>query len=137
MNRMLFILTVTTLLYGCVSMNVKKVSDLKGNEEICIVDAPSVRQAFRDAYERRIIENGYQTRIITDKNDPSCELTTTYFATYGVHWGLFLATAKLKVFRGAKLVGEASYHAPWASPAKHGRVEPKIGSMVNELLPKR
>ena len=136
MKSFLFVVTVTTLLYGCVSMNVNKVDDLRGNEEICIVDAPSVRQAFRDAYERRIIEKGYQTRIITNINDPSCELTTTYFATYGSHWGLFLATADLKVFRGAKLVGEAWYHAPWASPAKHGRVEPKIGSMVNALLPK-
>ena len=135
MKRVLFILAATAMFFGCVTMNAKKVSDLKGNEEICIVDTSSVRPSFRDAYERRIRANGYQTRIITDKNNPSCELTTTYYATYGTHWGLFLATAELRVFRGDKVVGAASYNAPWASPAKHGRVEPKIGSMVNELFP--
>ena len=121
---------------SCTSLQVSEVNALKGSEEVCIVDNKYVKPDFRDAYERRINANGYKTKIIPARKDSSCELVSTYSATYGQHWGVYLKTAVLKVYRSEKLAGEAKYKAPYASPGKHGRVENKIESMVNQLLPK-
>lgn len=120
---------------GCTSLKVSQVQGLKGNEEICVVENANTRPAFRDAYLRRIRANGYRARAVKDRNDTGCELTSTYTATYGHHWGVYLKTSVLRIFRGDKVVGEANYRAPRASPEKHGRVEDKIGDMVNQLLP--
>jgi hypothetical protein len=117
---------------GCISLNTTKVTNI-ASKEICIVDNPEVWQDFRDAYERRIQAKGYKTQIV--KEAAACQVTTTYAATYGVHWGLFLATAELKVFNGDVQIGQASYKAPWGSPLKHGSFENKIESMVDQLLP--
>jgi len=125
-------LGMSIILIGCVSIDVKRASTLD-SKEICIVDNPNVRQDFRDAYERRIQTKGYKTKITNEAS--TCQITTTYTATYGNHWGLYLATSELKIFNRGKLIGQANYKAPYASPEKHGRVENKIESMVIQLLP--
>jgi hypothetical protein len=117
---------------GCISLKATKVTNI-GSKEICIVDNPAVWQDFRDAYARRIQAKGYKTQIIKDAG--ACQVTTTYAATYGVHWGLFLATAELKIFNGDVQIGQASYKAPWGSPLKHGSFENKVETMVDQLLP--
>ncbi len=132
--KILLPLIFFVVLSGCVSSNVKNVKGLTGNEEICIVENKAVRHDFLKAYQRQINQKGYKTQIIEPTESSTCVYTTTYSATYGFHWGMYLATAKLKVFNGADLVGKATYQAPFASPAKHGRVEGKINILVDELL---
>lgn len=116
-------------------MNVEKATGLGGVKTICIVNNSKVKQAFRDAYERQIQAKGFQTKIIAKNNDSSCKITSVYTARYGIHWGVYLKTANLKILKGDNVIGQASYRAPFASPEKHGRVEGKIKSMVDELLP--
>lgn len=132
MKSVLLSLSLSIVLTGCVSLDVTKATTLSG-KEICIIDNPNVRQDFRDAYERRIHEKGYKTQIINEAS--ACQITSTYTATYGNHWGPYLATSELKIFNGRVLIGQARYKAPYASPEKHGRVENKIESMVDQLLP--
>ena len=125
-------LGVSIFLTGCVSLDATKAVYIDG-KEICIIENPDVRPAFLTAYERRLQEKGYKTQIIKDAL--ACQTTSTYTATYGEHWGVYLARAELKIFNNGTLIGQARYRAPHASPEKHGRVESKIESMVELLLP--
>lgn len=127
-----YIAILVLALTGCVSVDVTKATRISG-KEICIVDNPSVRRDFRDAYERQIQAKGYTTKIINDVS--ACQVTSTYVATYGWHWGTYLATAELKVFNGGVEIGRAGYKAPYASPEKHGKVEEKIEALLAQLLP--
>lgn len=110
----------------------KLVAGLAG-QEICIVDNPAVQQDFRDAYQRRIEAKGYTTRIVQAIGD--CPIATTYSASYGQHWGVYLAVSYLQVFRDGAEIGNVRYKVSYANPTKHGRVEDKIGEMVEKLLP--
>ncbi|HEY4653773.1 MAG TPA: hypothetical protein VIH22_04640 [Cyclobacteriaceae bacterium] len=104
-----------------------------GSEEICIVDNPNDRQAFRDAYERTIRAKGYKPRVVIDAK--ACQVTTTYSSRLGYDgWGAYLADADLQVFNGDKLTGQAKYHAP-PGLASHGSVEGKITALVDQMLP--
>ncbi|MBI3897147.1 MAG: hypothetical protein HY308_02490 [Gammaproteobacteria bacterium] len=132
MKNTLLSFCLSIILIGCVSIDATKAVGLSG-KEICIIDNPNVRQDLRGAYERRIQAKGYKTQII--KEASACPITSTYTATYGNHWGLYLATSELKIFNGGALIGQVRYKAPYASPEKHGRVENKIESMVDQLLP--
>jgi hypothetical protein len=125
-------LCLSFFLIGCVSLDATKAVNIN-DKEICIIKNHIVRQSFLDAYERRIQEKGYKTKIINDASD--CRTTSTYAATYGEHLGVYLSTAELKIFSSGTLIGQARYRAPRASPEKHGRVEGKIESMVEQLLP--
>src|SRR4051812_8028553 len=79
---------------GCVSVETTKAVNIL-SKEICIVDNPHVRLDFRDAYERRIQAKGYTTKIVKDA--AACRTISTYTATYGFHWGTYLATSELKI----------------------------------------
>jgi hypothetical protein len=119
-------------LSGCVSTQVIKATGLS-DKTLCIVDNPAVRVDFRDAYERQVQAKGYQTKIVP--TNAACPTTSTYQASYGFHWGMYLASAQLTVYSNGKEVGKAIYKAPYADPAKHGRVEGKIETLVAQLLP--
>ena len=119
-------------LAGCVSTHITKATGIS-DKNICIIDNPEVPVDFRAAFERQIRAKGYQTRII--RSDETCATTTTYEASYGFHWGVYLAAARLKVFSNGREVGQAVYRAPRADMTKHGRVEGKIEALVSQLLP--
>lgn len=132
MDHKYLLAIVPIVLAGCVSTSVTQAPKLS-SREICIVNNPGVRVAFRDAYERQIAAKGYATRIV--EMPSACTVVSTYAATYGNHWGVYLATATLTISENGKEVGRAKYKAPYASPEKHGRVEGKIEALVSELLP--
>jgi len=132
---MKFILATACLIFpltACTSLHTTKAEHL-ADKVVCIVNNPSVETVFRDAYERQIRAKGYDTKIIA--KGEACSTTSTYEATYGFHWGVYLASAELKIFYQGVEVGKSIYHAPYVSPAKHGRVEGKIEKMIDELLP--
>ena len=132
MNLRLLAVFLAVAVCACTSLSATKATNLAG-KEICIVDNPSVRQVFRQAYENQIRAKGYDTKVVADK--VACPLTTTYEASYGFHWGVYLSSADLKLFNQGTEVGSATYKAPFASPEKHGRVEDKIAAMVAKMLP--
>ena len=132
MKLFLAVVALVLPLAGCISTKVTKATSIP-DKTICIVDNPAVRTDFRDAYERQLRAKGYETKIV-DAN-ATCPVTSTYTANYGFHWGVYLATARLTISSNGKQIGEANYHAPYGSPAKHGRVEGKIETLVTQLLP--
>jgi hypothetical protein len=132
MKHTLLVAAIALPLTACVSSQVMKATRLP-DRTICIVNNPEVNGDFRDAYVRQVRAKGYETKIV-DAID-ACPTTSTYQASYGVHWGLYLASAQLTIYGDGKEIGRATYNAPFASPLKHGRVEGKIETMVAELLP--
>ena len=132
MKPILAVAALVLSLAGCVSTQVTKATSIP-DKTLCIVDNPNVRVAFRDAYERQVRAKGYETKIVN--SDATCPTTSTYTASYGFHWGVYLASARLTINSNGKQIGEANYHAPYASPEKHGHVEGKIEALVKELLP--
>jgi hypothetical protein len=134
MKRNLLVLVAISLVVvaGCTKVHIVKVTQI-GDDLICIVDNPSERQAFRDAYERTIQAKGYKTRVVSDIK--ACQVSTTYTSRIGYSgWGPYLSDVDLKVFSGDKLVGSAIYHAPNA-PTSNGRFENKIDALVDQMLP--
>jgi len=125
-------LVVPLLLSACVSLTATKATSIAGNQ-ICIIDNPEMNNDFRVAYENQLHSKGYATKIITDS--AMCVITSTYKAAYGFHWGMYLASAEIKIFSKGTEIGNAVYRAPFASPAKHGRVEGKIEAMIAKMLP--
>lgn len=138
MNRnLLAVILVSAVVSGCVSQKVNQVKNI-GNEEICIIKNPQVRSAFVNAYIEALKNNNYAVSLKNDESEAkNCVITSTYTAVYKFHWGQYLSTAELKVFEKGTLIGQAKYKAPFASPAKHGRIAPKIAALSNELFPKR
>ncbi|MES9905152.1 MAG: Sbal_3080 family lipoprotein [Sedimenticola sp.] len=132
--KYLILVSLVVILSGCTSLDVTSAKNIDGNE-ICVINNVSVKKDFTDAYIRQINENGYKSRLIDESEKNGCIITSTYAATYGFHWGVYLKTAELNVFNKNELLGKASYKAPYASPEKHGRVENKIDAMVDKLLP--
>lgn len=134
MNRIILIGTVVLVLTACVSQTVQKVVGITTNDEICIIDNPAVRLDFLTAYKSSIESRGYQVSVV-NSTDNECSVTSTYTANYGMHWGMYLARADLKIFKNGELVGRAQYKAPRADPNKHGRVAGKIDKLLVALLP--
>jgi hypothetical protein len=132
MKTRLLLATLVLPLSGCISTQVIK-APVIADKTICIIDNPSTRTAFRDAYERQVRAKGYETKIVAPGT--ACATTSTYEADYGFHWGLYLSHAQITIYSNEKEVGKATYKAPYFDMNKHGAVEPKIGALVEQLLP--
>lgn len=130
--RIFVFLCIFMGLAGCVSQSINKVSGISKGEEICVVRNPAVSQDFFDAYSNTLRNVGLVPRPVESAG--TCDLYTTYSAQFGMHWGLYLARARLEVFKDGESIGSATYKAPRADPTKHGKVEGKIQKLVDDLF---
>jgi hypothetical protein len=119
---------------GCVSQHVSKAVGVSSGDTICVVTNPSVRQAFHDAYILSLEKHGFKTRSVDPSETNICPFTSEYTARYGMHWGLYLAVADLKIIQDGVLIGRAQYRAPRADMTKHGRVQGKVDGLVKEMF---
>ena len=71
-------------LTGCVSLTVDKAVGLTPEDEICIIDNPSVRKDFVSAYQASFEKLGYKASI-QKLDDGTCLVTSMYSASYGMH----------------------------------------------------
>lgn len=122
------------LLSGCVSQSATLATGVDKGERICVVRNMAVSTDFRVAYMETLENVGLQP-IAVDTPE-GCSLSTRYVAHFGFHWGLYLARAKLEVFREDKLIAEATYKAPRMDPSKHGRVKGKVQKLVDQMFAK-
>lgn len=122
------------LVSSCTSLKTNRVANIN-NAEICVINNLNIKSDFTAAYVRQIINNGYKARLVNEAEASDCLITSTYTAKFGFHWGVYLAIANFKVFKNGELIGDANYRAPRMDVTKHGRVEGKIDTIVNELLP--
>lgn len=125
-------IVLSLLMTGCVSHSVNKVSGVALGSEICVVRNLGVSLDFFNAYRSTLEKAGYKTKEIATAGE--CPLYTTYTAEFGYHWGLYLSSANLNLYKDEVSVGSATYKVPWADPSKHGRVKGKIQKLVNEMF---
>lgn len=130
-------LFVALAVVGCTTTNVRPVES-KSGDTVCVVHNQAVKIDFLQIYTAQLSANGYQPKVIASRSDAQgCTYLSTYFATWGMHWGPYLAHAKIDVYRDDVNVGTALYKAPYASPAKHIHSAPKIQELVDQLFPKQ
>ncbi len=139
MKKIIVIFTIL-LTAGCAApiQSVQPVSEVQRGTELCIIENPDVRDSFITIYETALLDKGVNVKILSPnakKND--CKLTSTYTAKWRWDLALYMAYAKISVYRDDWLFGEALYDA-MASGGNFGKfidAEEKIKEMVMQLFP--
>jgi hypothetical protein len=106
--------------------------------EICVVENPSARVSFLDAYKDALAKRNLTVRMLPPGTAVgACPLTTTYAATWRWDLALYLSYANLKVYRNSHLEGEALYDAEQAKAdtKKFIHADVKIQELTDQLFP--
>jgi hypothetical protein len=133
--KLLLLVPLVLATAGCISQKIIPVKPVAA-EQVCIVKNFMVRSEFAEIYKAQLVRNGYSPTLVdSEELAAGCAMKSTFTATWGFHWGQYLSTADILVFKGDEMIGRATYHAPFASPLKHGRIAPKIENLVDQLFP--
>lgn len=128
----------TTLISGCaIHQTVSPVADLN-ESQICVIDNPSVKVGFIEAYKRALIAKGYAVRQLpSSASITECRITSTYSASWRWDLALYMAYAEIKVYNHGKPIGEAKYDSQrgGANMGKFIDAEKKIVELTNQLFP--
>lgn len=101
---------------GSIRQETKPVSiSASERREICVIEDPSVREDFLEAYKTDLSQKGFTVRVLP-KATPvaACPVTSTYEANWRWDLALYLVYANLKVYRSGRLEGQALYDATGA-----------------------
>lgn len=124
---------------GCsITREVRPVSVAQSDKEICIVEAPSVREGFLQAYRSELEKKGFVVKMLPPGSAlNACPLTSTYIGKWSWDLAIYLNYAEIKVYRDGTLSGSALYDGRkgGANLGKYGNGEKRIASLVNELFP--
>jgi len=123
---------------GCAIHQTVKPVDKFDDRQMCVIDNPSVKASFAEAYKRSLAAKGYAVRqlpataAITD-----CTVTSTYSASWRWDLALYMAYAEIRVFANGKQAGEAIYDSKsgGANLGKFIDADKKITELVNQLFP--
>ncbi|MFG6447048.1 Sbal_3080 family lipoprotein [Roseateles sp. BYS180W] len=125
-------------LSGCaIHQNVKPVGNLD-QKQVCVIENPSIRSGFLDAYVRSLNAKGYQVRKLPlSASLVECNITSTYTAHWRWDLALYMAYAEIKVYNVGKPIGEAKYDATrgMGSMNKFIDADKKISELVDQLFP--
>ncbi|MDQ1812183.1 Sbal_3080 family lipoprotein [Massilia sp. CCM 9210] len=138
-SRLACISVALLALSGCaIHQNVKPVERFD-SKVVCIVDNPSVRATFFDAYERALTNKGYEVKkLASGASLVECPLTSTYTATWRWDLAMYMAYADIVVYKNAKPAGKATYDASrgGGNMGKFIGAEKKITELVDQLFPR-
>ncbi|HWT54918.1 MAG TPA: Sbal_3080 family lipoprotein [Rhodocyclaceae bacterium] len=127
-----------SLLPACSIRQTVKPVAYTGENQVCVIENPSVRPGFIEAYKRTLIDKGYVVRQLpANASLIECPTTSTYLALWRWDLALYMAYADIKVYGNAKLVGEAIYDSQRGSGnlGKFIDADKKIAELVNQLFP--
>lgn len=134
------VLPLLLLVVGCsIVQEIKPVSpaDLAART-ICVVQNTSVRKEFLEAYKQALEQKGFVVTLLEpNAGITQCPLTTTYTANWRWDLALYLAYARMTVFRDGKQVGQATYDALLGGGRldKFIKADEKVRELVNQLFP--
>ena len=130
----------TIALAGCsIRQEVQPVVE-QPEEAICIIEDPAVRSGFLSAYVQVLRERGYEVRILPKGSDlRDCPLTSTYIGFWRWDLAIYLAQARIEVFRDGRRVGQAEYdsRSGGANMKKFVNGEAKVRELAESLFPAR
>jgi hypothetical protein len=123
---------------GCaIRQTVKPVDRLEGRQ-ICLIENPSVRSSFVEAYKRSLATKGYAVRQLpASASIMDCSTTSTYTALWRWDLALYMAYAEIKVYSNGRPAGEARYDSQrgGGNMNKFIDADRKINELVNQLFP--
>lgn len=140
MSKIAFTLIASaTILGGCaIHQTVKPIENAKNEKQICIIENPTVKPGFIEAYKRSLSEKGYIVRQLPPSASiVECTITSTYNATWRWDLALYMAYAEIKVYGNGKPIGEAKYDSQrgGANMGKFIDADKKIQELTNQLFP--
>lgn len=120
-----------------IEQTVKPVEGLQ-TREICVIDNPTVRPGFMEAYNKTMQAKGYVLRQMP-KDTPftGCPVISSYTANWKWDMAMYMSFAQIRVYRDGYQVGEASYDARngGGNMNKFIDADKKITELVNQLFP--
>lgn len=139
MNTKIFSLTLLVAgLSACaINQKITPVEKFSG-KQVCVVESPSVKSTFLDAYKRALSEKGYVVRQLPPSASiVECPITSTYTANWRWDLALYMAYAEIAVYNNGKPVGKATYDATrgGGNMGKFIDADKKISELVNQLFP--
>jgi hypothetical protein len=135
------VLPLLLLVVGCSIVQEVKPVDQKNlpGKEICVVQNADVRQGFLDAYKAALESKGFAVRILAPGSGiTQCPLLTTYTANWRWDLALYMAYARMTIFRDGQQIGQATYDALVGGGRvfeKFIKADEKIRELVNQLFP--
>jgi len=105
--------------------------------KICVVEDKSVRESFLPAMRAALEARGMSVTVVASVAEArTCPLYATYMANWRWDLALYLAYAKITVYKGTTEVGSATYDALLGGgrPDKFIDAETKIRELVNQLF---
>ncbi len=126
---------------GCMTIDqkVRPVSQIS-NDNVCIVENPKVQPGFLDQFKKTLGTNGYKYKILPENSGfKDCNIITIYTANWAWDLALYMAYAKITVYRAGQPLGNAVYDARKAglNSDKFVRGHEKVDELVSELFPKQ
>jgi len=124
---------------GCaIRQNVTPVASVEG-KEICIIENSEVTNpVILETYISALYEKGYAVKILpASAKFTDCAVTSTYRGHWLRDMRLYLAYAEIKVYRGGRKIGEASYDTSGGAMSfdKFKKPEETIFDMARQLFP--
>jgi len=110
----------------------------RGGATICVVEDKTVREGFLAAMREALEARGMTVTVVSSIAEAStCHLYATYMANWRWDLAMYLAYAKITVFRGSTELGSATYDALLGGgrPDKFIDADTKIRDLVNQLFP--
>lgn len=137
-TRLVTSLLLLAALSGCaIRQTVKPVEQFAGRQ-VCIIETPSVRTSFLDAYKQALSAKGYVARQLpASASLVECPITSTYTANWRWDLALYMAYAEITVYNNGRPSGKATYDATGGSGnmGKFIDAEKKINELVDQLFP--
>lgn len=117
---------------------VKPVSGVDAGQEICVVEAPAVREGFLREMRASLERRGFTTRMLSPGASPrSCPVVVTYLARWSWDVTIYMSLAEITVYRDGRVEGTAKYDSTRGSAnlGKFIDAEKKVNELVAELFP--
>ena len=139
--RVFCVFSAAVALTACaIKQDVRPVMGLQAGEEVCIVEAPAVREGFVKELQESLARRGFEPRLLPEGTSPrECPLVVTYTARWSWDLTIYMSFAEINVFRDGALAGSAKYDSTRGS-ANMGKfidAETKVNELVSELFPAR
>ncbi len=132
-----WMVAAAALLAGCtITQTVKPVEGVEITS-VCIERNDAVlMEGFLPALRRRIEAQGITASVYDGERPEDCRYKVAYTANWQWDMAMYLTYARIEVFDGPNLVGDAVYDATGggANMEKFGPTEQKIGPLIEQLF---
>jgi hypothetical protein len=110
----------------------------RSGAKICVVEDKTVREGFLPAMRAALEARGMKVTVVASIAEAhTCPLYVTYIGNWRWDLAMYLAYAKITVFKGTTELGSATYDALLGGgrPDKFIDADNKIRELVNQLFP--